>query len=95
MRVRKLTASQRPAGIRPELRRCPFLARLDPHLTTAIVMTDKTFVIRFKQPSPRTQLVIAARAETHGDQLVLLDTSGNPIARFPAEAIESWTEGPI
>jgi predicted nucleic acid-binding protein len=58
-------------------------------------MTDKTFVIRFKQPGPSTQLVIAARAETNGDQLVLLDTRGKPIARFPAEAIESWTEGPI
>jgi hypothetical protein len=55
------------------------------------VMTDKTFVIRFKQPGPSTQLVIAARAETHGDLLVLLDTKGKPIARFPA----SWTEGPI
>jgi hypothetical protein len=58
-------------------------------------MTDKTFVIRFKQPGPSTQLVIAARAETHGDLLVLLDTKGKPIARFPADAIESWTEGPI
>jgi predicted nucleic acid-binding protein len=58
-------------------------------------MTDKTFVIRFKQPGPSTQLVIAARAETHGSQLVLLDAKGRPIARFPAEAIESWTEGPI
>jgi hypothetical protein len=58
-------------------------------------MADKTFVIRFKQPGPSTQLVIAACAETHGDQLVLLDARGEPIAWFPAEAIESWTEGPI
>jgi hypothetical protein len=58
-------------------------------------MTDKTFVIRFKQPGPSTQLVIAARAETRGDQLVLLDKRGKLIARFPAEAIESCTEGRI
>jgi hypothetical protein len=58
-------------------------------------MTGKTFVIRLKQPGPSTQLVLAARAETLGDQLVLLDTRGKAIARFPAEAIESWTEGPI
>ena len=58
-------------------------------------MTDKTFVIRFKQPGPSTQLVIAARAETHGNQLVLIDSRGKAIAQFPAETIESWTEGPI
>lgn len=55
-------------------------------------MTDKTFLIRFKPPDLRTQSVIAARAEIHGEHLVLLNKEGKLTALFLLEVVESWSE---
>jgi hypothetical protein len=56
-------------------------------------MTDKTFLIRFKLAtylSPRP--VLAARAQIHGEHLVLLNSEGKLAALFLLEDVEGWPE---
>jgi hypothetical protein len=43
--------------------------------------TDKTYLVRCKPPGLIIHTVTAARAEIHGEHLVLLDSTGKPAAR--------------
>jgi hypothetical protein len=54
-------------------------------------MTDKTYLVRFKPREIGLQTVIAARAEIHGEHIVLLDTKGKLAALFLMEIVESWS----
>jgi hypothetical protein len=53
---------------------------------------DKTYLIRFKTPALRPQIVIAASAEIQGEHLILLNSRGKLAALFLLEIVESWTE---
>jgi hypothetical protein len=57
-------------------------------------MTDKTYVVRFKTSALSTEPVTAARAEIHGDHIVLLDSNGKLVALFSMDILESWSELP-
>jgi hypothetical protein len=53
---------------------------------------DKTYLIRFKTPALRPQIVIAASVEIQGEHLILLNSKGELTALFLLEIVESWTE---
>ncbi len=57
-------------------------------------MTEKTYVVRFKDPQLGIQPVIAASAEIHGEHIALLNSKGKLAALFLTEVIESWSELP-
>jgi hypothetical protein len=54
-------------------------------------MTDKTYMIRFKSPETSTRYMSAASVEVNGDNLVLLNSVGEPVVIFLLEIVESWT----
>ena len=54
-------------------------------------MTDKIYTVRFKQGAIDTQHLTGASAEVYGDQLVFLNSSGEVVALFQLEIVESWT----
>ena len=54
-------------------------------------MTDKIYTVRFKQGEINTQHLTGASAEVYGDQLVFLNPSGELVALFQLEIVESWT----
>jgi hypothetical protein len=54
-------------------------------------MTDKACLVRFKPPEIGLQIVIAARAEFHGEYIALLDSKGKLAALFLMETVESWS----
>ena len=54
-------------------------------------MTDKACLVRFKPREIGLQIVIAARAEFHGEYIVLLNSKGNLAALFLMEMVESWS----
>jgi hypothetical protein len=54
-------------------------------------MTDKACLVRFKPQGIGLQVVIAARAEFHGDYIALLDSKGKLAALFLMEMVESWS----
>ena len=54
-------------------------------------MSDKTYVVRFKQPEISAQHVIAASVEVYSDHLVFLSSNEEPVAFFWLEIVESWT----
>ena len=53
-------------------------------------MTDKIYTVRFKQGAIDTQHLTGASAEVYGDQLVFLNSSGELVALFQLEIVESW-----
>ena len=53
-------------------------------------MTDKAYLVRFKPRELGLQIVIAARAEFHGEYIALLDSKGKLAALFLMEIVESW-----
>jgi hypothetical protein len=55
-------------------------------------LVGKTFIVRFKGGELPLHAVTAEQAEFHGDQLILLTSSGKPAALFLADLIESWVE---
>jgi hypothetical protein len=55
-------------------------------------MPDKVYLIRFKGSDASSHVVIAARAEIHGEHLVFLRSDGNLAALFVLEIVESWSE---
>jgi hypothetical protein len=55
-------------------------------------MPDKVYLIRFKGSDVSFQVVIAARAEIHGEHLVFLRSDGTLAALFVLEIVESWSE---
>jgi hypothetical protein len=55
-------------------------------------MSDKTFLVRFKPPELSPQVVVAERAEFQGEHLVFLNSSGQFVALFFTEIVESWSE---
>jgi hypothetical protein len=55
-------------------------------------MTDKKIVVRFKPAGLAPQVIIADRAEFHGEHIVLLDAKGQCAALFLQEVVESWSE---
>jgi hypothetical protein len=55
-------------------------------------MCDKTYLIRFKRSDVSLHLLIAARAEIHGEHLVFLRSDGRLAALFVLEIVESWSE---
>jgi hypothetical protein len=54
-------------------------------------MTDKTYLVRFKPRELGLKPVIAARAEFHGDHIVLFNSKGKVAALFLMEIVESWS----
>ena len=54
-------------------------------------MTDKTYTVRFKRAEINTQQLTGASAEVYGDHLVFLNSSGELVALFHLEIVESWT----
>jgi hypothetical protein len=54
-------------------------------------MTDKAYLVRFKPREIGLQIVIAARAEIHGEHIALLDSKGKVAALFMVEMVESWS----
>jgi hypothetical protein len=54
-------------------------------------MTDKACLVRFKPREIGLQIVIAARAEFHGEYIALIDSRGNLAALFLMETVESWS----
>lgn len=54
-------------------------------------MTDKIYTVRFKQGEINTQHLTGASAEVYGDHLVFLNSSGELVALFYLEIVESWT----
>jgi hypothetical protein len=54
-------------------------------------MTDKAYLVRFKPREIGLQIVIAARAEFHGEYIALLDSKGTLAALFLMEMVESWS----
>ena len=54
--------------------------------------TEKTFLVKLKQPPGAVQRVCANRYEIHGDQLVFLDGAGGLRAMFVIPIVESWSE---
>jgi hypothetical protein len=61
---------------------------------TPWVMSEKTYMLRFKTPELSMRAVIASTAEIHGEHLVLLNSQGQLAALFVLEMIESWNEVP-
>jgi hypothetical protein len=57
-------------------------------------MADKTYLVRFKNPSISTQPLVANRAEIQGDHIVMFDSDGRLIALFWLAIVESWSEIP-
>jgi hypothetical protein len=55
-------------------------------------MSDKTYLIRFKEPDAISHRVIAASVETHGEHLVFLRSDGKLAALVLAEIIREWIE---
>jgi hypothetical protein len=54
-------------------------------------MPDKLYLIRFKGSDVSIHVVIAARAEIHGEHLVFLRSDGNLAALCLLEIVESWS----
>ncbi len=54
--------------------------------------TNRTYIVRFKNPAISTQPVIACRAEIQGDHVVMHDAEGRLVALFWMSIVESWTE---
>jgi hypothetical protein len=54
-------------------------------------MTDKACLVRFKHRGLGLQIVIAARAEFHGEYIALLDSKGKLAALLLMETVESWS----
>jgi hypothetical protein len=53
---------------------------------------DKLYLIRFKGSDVSIHVVIAARAEIHGEHVVFLRGDGTLAALFVLEIVESWSE---
>ena len=58
----------------------------------ALLMADKTFLVRFKPPELSPQTVVAERAEFQGEHLVFLNSMGQFVALFLTDVVESWSE---
>ena len=54
-------------------------------------MTDKACLVRFKPREIGLQIVIAARAEFHGEHIALINSEGRVVALFLMENVESWS----
>jgi hypothetical protein len=54
-------------------------------------MTDKAYLVRLKPREIGLQIVIAARAEFHGEHIALLNSKGKLAALFLMEMVESWS----
>ena len=65
------------------------LAWRDPNSGT---MTDRTYIVRFKEPQARAELFVASSAEIQGDHIVLLNSNGQLAALLLLEFVESWNE---
>ena len=55
-------------------------------------MRDKLYLIGFKGSELISHVVIAARAEIHGEHLVFLRSDGKLAAMFLDEIVENWSE---
>jgi hypothetical protein len=55
-------------------------------------MADRRFFIRFKSTQSEIQLVIAERAEVHGEHLVFINSAGEMAAMFLLEVVENWSD---
>jgi hypothetical protein len=69
---------------------------LDDQLQTEVCrihpMSDKEYLIRFKETDLAPVLVIAASVEFHGENIVFLKSDGTLAALFVLEIVESWSE---
>jgi hypothetical protein len=54
-------------------------------------MIEKTYMVRFETPENSAQYMTAASAKVDGENLVFLNSIGEPVAVFLLEIVESWT----
>jgi hypothetical protein len=54
-------------------------------------MADKRYLVTCKTPEIRTQSVVAASWEVHGECLVFLNSKGELAAMFLLEIVECWS----
>jgi hypothetical protein len=55
-------------------------------------LSNRTYIVRFKNPNISTQPVVACRAEIQGDHVVMHDAQGRLVALFWMAIVESWSE---
>lgn len=48
-------------------------------------------MVRFKPPEISAQYMTAASAKVDGESLIFLNSTGEPVAIFQLENVESWT----
>jgi len=53
-------------------------------------MSEKAYVVRFKNPGLTTEFVTAATAEIHGEHLALVNSEGKLATLFYMGVVESW-----
>jgi hypothetical protein len=58
-------------------------------------MTDKCYSVRLRAPQRSTYILIAARAEIHGEHLVFLNSEDQLLFLFLLEIVESWSESEL
>jgi hypothetical protein len=55
-------------------------------------MSDRSYLIRFKETKFSPDIVIAMNVEFHGEHLVFLRSDGSLAALFTLEIVDSWSE---
>ncbi len=58
-------------------------------------MSEKTYLVRFKNPAISTQPLVAHRAEIQGEYIVMFDSRGRLVGLFSMAIVESWSEIPM
>jgi hypothetical protein len=59
---------------------------------TLLPMSDRAYLIRFKETTFPPDLVIAVNVEFHGEHLIFLRSDGSLAALFTLEIVDSWSE---
>jgi hypothetical protein len=54
-------------------------------------MMERTYMVRFEMPGHSARYMTAASANVDGENLVFLNSVGEPVAIFLLEIVESWT----
>jgi hypothetical protein len=53
-------------------------------------MADRTYLVRLKSPSQAVEQVVASKVQIRGDHLVFVDSTGELVAIFLMDLIQSW-----
>ena len=55
-------------------------------------MSDKTYLLQLRAPELSIRTITAAKAEIHGEHLVLLNSEGQLAGLCVLDVVESWNE---